>query len=495
MQTKQRILTIIIITIAAAMWAGGQTSGATYSVNLVLSGTPRATVKADLQIVDGRLYMIGGAVNHLPRGWATFIQNIRVSDMNGKALQIEEFGDDKYKAQWRVERNFNGQARLTYDVDLSFSQTKWEAGNEQAAFFDGKALFAASRVLFIVSDGRPDAVVNFAVPDRARVATPWPKLPAPNSFSTSRENLLNNTLVVGDFSGKKMRFGNFEFEIALLGEVKKHDRLISTTLEKFAGMFSRIFPETPPSIYLITLFYASAEDGEAYEQSAAFTTRAPLGTENMIIWGGTLGHELFHFWCGQQIEGENYEESQWFQEGFTEYYANLALIREGILPERFFIWKAENILGKYLYFRNAPQFAKISVRDAGQRKTTYRFGVYDGGWAVAFALDLTIREKTAGKKSLDDFMRLMFRRFGLTKTKFKYVDLIAAASEIAGTDMSEFFTKYVAGFEVLPIAELLKKVGYEASGEDYASELYIYPLNPTSLKKQWLGIGEAKRAN
>lgn len=484
---------LVTVCISAQAKPSSSNAASDYRVTVSLDNSPTAEVTADLNVVDGRLLMIGGSVDHLPRGWATFIRRIKVTTGDGASLPLEEFSDDKYKAQWRVGNNFNGRAHLSYQVDLSFSQTKWAAGNEQAAFYDGKALFAASRVLFIVSDREAPATVTFNKRAAAKISTPWKKLATKDSFSTTGASLLDNTLVIGEFGGKQMRFGGFEFEIALLGDVKRSGVLISNTLEKFAGMFSRIFAETPPSRYLITLFYADAEDGEAYNQSAAFTTKPPLSDENLIIWGVTLGHELFHFWCGHQIRGANYEESQWFQEGFTEYYSNLAMVREGILPERFFIWKAENILGKYLYFRNAPQFAKISLKDSGQRKTTYRFGVYDGGWAAAFALDITIREKTFGRKSLDDFMRLMYRKYGLTDTPFKYADIVAAAGETVGEDMSDFFKRYVEGVETLPIFALLKKVGYDSAGEDFASELYIYPDKPTALKIQWLKTGFKKK--
>ena len=482
-----RFGSLIAIFFFAIVCSGAQArESSNYTVTISLSDVPQAKVEADVQVVAGRLFMIGGSVNHLPRGWATFVREIKAADMNGNVLALEEFSDEKYKAQWRVAGSYQGTIRLTYTVDLSLAKTKWPAGNEQAAYFDGKALFAASRLLFIVSDLDGPATVKFRLPPLARVSTPW-KNAAGGLYTASGQSLVNNTLVVGDYGGKRMRFGNFDFEIALLGDVTKSDALISSTLQKFARAFTKIFPDTPPSSYLITLFFADSEDGEAYDASAAFTTKPPLTSENMIVWGVTLGHELFHFWCGHQIQGENYEDSQWFQEGFTEYYANLAMNREGILPERFFIWKAENTLGKYLYFRSAPQFDKVSLKDAGQRKTTYRFGVYDGGWAAAFALDITLREKTKGKKTLDDFMRRMFQKFGLTKTKFKYEDIVSTASEIAGEDMASFFKSYVDGLEVIPVSQLLEKVGYGTSGEEYAAELFIFPKKATELKRQLLG--------
>jgi predicted metalloprotease with PDZ domain len=459
-----------------------------YNLKILLSDPPRAEVQADLTVRDGRLLMIGGAVNHLPRGWAAFVQDIKIADEKGNPLKLEEFSDEKYKTQWRVGNGFQGRARLSYRVDLSFAKTKWDAGNEQAAFYDGRALFAASRVFFIVPDVKADSEVRFDIPADAKLAVPWKPLADKKSFEMSGEDLLYNTLVVGDFGGFRAREGNFEFTVALLGKAREAEPLVSKALSKYSRMYNEIFSETPPVSYLMTLFYADAEDGESYNQSAAFTSPPPMTEENMIMWGNTLGHELFHHWCGGQISGEIYSESQWFQEGFTEYYANLAMMREQLMPERFFIWKAENILGKYIYFRTAPQFAEVSIKNAGEKKTTYRFGVYDGGWAIAFALDVTIREKTAGRKNLDDFMRRMYQKFGLTKTKYKYADLVATASETAESDLSDFFKRYVEGTETLPVASLLEKVGYGSAVQYYANEMYIFPLKPTPLKTSWLRL-------
>jgi predicted metalloprotease with PDZ domain len=472
----------------AAQTSSQKQAASIYSLKISLADPPSAEIAADLTVKDGRLLMIGGSVNHLPRGWGTFIRNMKVTDAAGNILKTEEFSDDKYKTQWRVGDGFEGRARLSYEVDLAFAKTKWGAGNEQSAFYDGKALFAATRVFFIVPDVTAPAEVRLDIPAGAKLAVPWKPLAAKNSFEMPGGDLLNNTLVVGEFGGFRAREGNFEFTVALLGKAREAEPLVSKTLTKYSRMYNEMFSATPPASYLMTLFYADAEDGESYSQSAAFTTPPPLTEENLIMWGNTLGHELFHHWCGGQINGEIYGESQWFQEGFTEYYANLAMMREKIMPERFFIWKAENILGKYIYFRSAPQFAEVSIKNAGDKKTTYRFGVYDGGWAVAFALDMTIREKTAGRKSLDDFMRRMFQKFGLTKTKYKYADLVSTASEVAESDLADFFKRYVEGTEVLPIAALLEKVGYGMEVQEYANEMYIFPLKATPLKVSWLKL-------
>lgn len=80
--------------------------------------------------------------------------------------------------------------------------------------------------------------------------------------------------------------------------------------------------------------------------------------------------------------------------------------------------------------------------------TSYSY--YDGGQALGFLLDLEIRHATGNRKSLVDWMRLMYQRYALPKPGFEPEDAIRAATETAGTDMSAFFRQYVTGKEPLP---------------------------------------------
>ena len=83
-------------------------------------------------------------------------------------------------------------------------------------------------------------------------------------------------------------------------------------------------------------------------------------------------------------------------------------------------------------------------------------------------LDLLIRGKTSGKASLDDVMRRMYEEFYLQSPKATYYlrgrgykndDLLRVSSEVAGTDLSDFFKRYVRSTEVLPYDEAFGYVG------------------------------------
>jgi predicted metalloprotease with PDZ domain len=446
-----------------------------YRIRFDESNPLLANVEAEIAVKDGHLSMAEWGADHFPNGWASFVKNLRVTDSAGKVINYES----KPNGAWQLTSISNGSVRLSYQVDLSFTKNKWIYGNEQAGVYQDGALFIVTKALFIVSDDSSDYQVNFNLPTDWKISAPWQTNSAGDGRSfvaADKNDLINNSVVLGKHIEYVFKEGNFTFSLALLGRTKDAKDLVAPTLQKTLHSYIQIFDKTPPTKYLMTVFYADEADAEAYAKSAAFTEHDTLTKDNLIRWGNTVAHEFFHSWNGHAIKGEDYESSQWFSEGFTEYYANLALVRQRLIDDELFIKKMENNLGLYLYFYSSPAFDGATLKEAGANKGRYRLGVYDGGWAAAFCLDIIIRDETKGKRSLDDMMRLMYERFGLASKKFRYEDLVAAASEIARRDMSDFFRKFVEGKEQLPVLNCLRRSGFEGYTQFYDGEIYIKKL-------------------
>jgi predicted metalloprotease with PDZ domain len=79
------------------------------------------------------------------------------------------------------------------------------------------------------------------------------------------------------------------------------------------------------------------------------------------------------------------------------------------------------------------------VEDSNGDKDVNHPGIYDGGVVAAFCLDTMIQEQSAGTKSLESLLALMMTRYGLAGKKRSLDDLVADASQVAGTDLSSFF--------------------------------------------------------
>lgn len=461
---------------------------ASYDVRVAENNPLQIFVEALIPIRESRVFMAPWGADHLPNGWGTFVKNLQIKDSHGRPIAFVS----KPKGEWRISDQFDGLAKLSYEVDLSFTKTKWPYGNEQAGTYQNNALFIVTKALFIVSDTTSSYLVNFNVPATWKLSTPWRKVSAnKQSFRVQNNNgLINNSVVLGKHIEYIFNEGNFTFTLALLGAMEESKDLIALTLKKTLLTYIQIFDRTPRSEYMMTIFYADEADAEAYANSAAFSEHDPVTKHNLIKWGNTVAHEFFHSWNGLAIQGEDYASSRWFAEGFTEYFANLALVRQGLIDDNLYIKKIEKVLGLYFYFNWSPAFDGASLKDAGSKQGRYRLGIYDGGWAAAFCLDVMIRDETDGRKSLEDLMRLMYERYGLTSRKYSYADLVAAANETIGRDLNEFFQKYVEGKERLPVLECLRRSGFEGYTHFYDGEIYVLksPTANEKAKRIQLGI-------
>jgi predicted metalloprotease with PDZ domain len=94
---------------------------------------------------------------------------------------------------------------------------------------------------------------------------------------------------------------------------------------------------------------------------------------------------------------------------------------------------------------------------------------YTWGESIALGLDLTLRERSGGTVTLDDFMRAMWERFGKPGGRAPgYVDrpyTIAEAKAVLsavvrdGAFADDFFARYIQGHEVVDYAHLLSNAG------------------------------------
>jgi predicted metalloprotease with PDZ domain len=444
-----------------------------------------AFVEAKIPVADGRLFMAAWGANQLPDGWATFLRQFQVRDDSDRLLRYES----KPNGSWQLADGFTGNVRLTYKVDLSFTKERWPAGNEQAGLFQGSSLFLVSKSLFVVSDVKGQRVVRVEVPGTWKISTPWPTLKGfTNSFvAEGNDDLIGETMVVGRHTEYVFTEGNFTFILALLGETEKSRKVISQTMQSVLRNYTRVFTKTPKNKYLMTVFYSTEEpDAEAYPKSSAITLREKITKDNLILWGNTMAHELFHTWNGHAIRGSDYPTSQWFSEGFTEYFANLALVQQGLVSKDLFVKKMETHFSSYLFFRASPAFGGVTLKEAGSRKGRNRLGVYDGGWTVAFCLDLIIRDSTNNRSDLTDFMRLMYEKFGSTRKNYTYEDIVTIASEVADYDLGDFFNKFVAGNETLPVKDYLKRIAFEAHAQGYDNAFFIFESPEADTKHKFL---------
>lgn len=126
------------------------------------------------------------------------------------------------------------------------------------------------------------------------------------------------------------------------------------------------------------------------------------------------------------------------------------------------------------------------------RRDSY-FTYYFKGSGLALLLDLEIRARSHGARSLDDALRNLKRlswdqpnaSYYLQGRGYTEADVEKAVSEAAGADMHPWFEKYVAGTEDPPFARGLALAGlrYTVRGDGDDQE-YVIEESATATPEQ-----------
>ncbi|HMF15227.1 MAG TPA: hypothetical protein VKE94_23090, partial [Gemmataceae bacterium] len=155
----------------------------------------------------------------------------------------------------------------------------------------------------------------------------------------------------------------------------------------------------------------------------------------------------------------------WVAEGFTCYYDALLTTRSGLATPRDFLARLSGNIDR---LQKTPGRLVQTLEQASLDVWTSSFSGIGGGSKtvsyyvkgpiVGFLLDARVRQATGGARTLDDVMRLAYRRYsgakGFTPEQFR-----KTTEEVAGVDLQAWFEKAVSSTEELDYAEALDWFG------------------------------------
>jgi len=227
-------------------------------------------------------------------------------------------------------------------------------------------------------------------------------------------------------------------------------------------------------------------DGMEHRNSTILTSSAALA-DNALGLLNTLSHEYFHSWSVERLrpadlepfdfERANMSRVLWLAEGFTSYYDALFVRRAGLLNDDAYLQRLAGSLNAVISGQGREFFSPVEMStqapfvdaavsiDPNNRANTF-ISYYTWGSMVGLGLDLSIRARFPGK-SLDDFMRALWTRFGRQQADFAPVrrytlaDLRATLAEVTGDRAfaDDFFDRYIEGKDVPDYADLLARAG------------------------------------
>lgn len=333
--------------------------------------------------------------------------------------------------------------------------------------------------------------VRFNVPLNFKIAT---QLELKNGFysAPNLQYFMDSPVEISDYSLKTWEVENKD---GLKQKIKivLHGSSSDSTLNDFESKVKSIvkeaqaiygeFPKYDYSEYkfLVDLLPNNAGDGMEHRNSTIITKRGvDLETSEDAVLG-TIAHEYFHSWNVERmrpktLEPFNFEKANmsgalWFAEGFTQYYGNLILKRAYLNSSDDFVETQGAYLNSVLNSPGANTYSPIFMSqravfvDAGVAvdQTNYPnifSSYYIYGDITALALDLTLRSQFG--KTLDNYMKAVWTKYGKTEIPYQLEDLKQVLAEVTQSQdfANKFFNSFVYGTEKADYKTLLAKAGY-----------------------------------
>jgi predicted metalloprotease with PDZ domain len=434
--------------------------------------------------------------SYLIRDYARYLRDVSAADTDGTPRRVTK----RDKATWVVESAGASELVVSYGVyghDLTVRTNHIDASH---AFLHGPATF-----LYPVALRGEPCEVEVLAPEDWTVASAmaWEPGPGTKLVANDVDELFDHPIHIGPSRVYAVP-AKLPVKLAVWGDrapggMFDEQRLV-TDLAAIVDDHVARFGEAAFANYTYILMLAHDAYGGLEHRASSVNLYHPHFAASRKAYEGLLellSHELFHAWNGKRIAPrpllevdftrEAYTPCLWVMEGLTSHYDRYALRSSGRITGKSYF---EKVLDDWARLMATPgrmrqsleqssfdAWIKLYKPDESNLNTTVSY--YLKGGLAMFALDLQIRRRTEGARSLDDVLRALWQRYGVRREPHPD-DLQPVFEEAAGLALGDVFERQIRGVEDPDLAGELAHLGLElrqaadpAQVADGASAIWI----------------------
>src|SRR5436190_520218 len=454
-------------------------------VEVIWTGVSSATLEARMSRSSPGRYAV--------HEFAKNVFDVHAFDGNGKELSPTR----PTPSQWNVAGH-DGTVRLTYKVFGNHVDGTYLAVDDSHAHMNMPATLMWARGF----DMRP-VRVTFQPPARSAWKPATQLFPTADPWTFTAPNLqylMDSPTELSDYTLRSFTVRNPDGKEFTIRTAVHHDGDPSVIDEYVAGAEKIVneaaavfgaFPVYDTGTYTFLGDYVPWGGGDGMEHRNSTVVASPTSFKNPQAARaalGTVAHEFFHCWNVERIrpktlEPFDFEEANisgelWLAEGFTQYYAPLIMTRAGVSsadPAGLVRNAVAVINNPARQFRSAVEMSQMAAFsdaavaiDETNLPTTF-ISYYTYGAAIATALDLSLRDRSNGTITLDDYMRAMWLAHGkpdgpspaIIAKPYTLKDARDRLAEVSGDRKfaADFFDKYIEGRDLPNYEKLFARVG------------------------------------
>ncbi|MBY0495885.1 MAG: PDZ domain-containing protein [Cyanobacteria bacterium] len=450
-----------------------------------------------------------------------FAKNVfDVTIVNGKGQPIAPTRPDPH--QWDIAAH-DGTVVVTYKVFGDRTDGTYLGIDDMHAHINIPAalMFARgwferpARVTFVRPPGKDWKVATQLFPTNDPLVYTAPNIHYLMDSPTDFSNFMLRTFTVDD--GQKRAGPPPTFRVALTHDGTQAEAdAFAKDVERIVRESIPVFGELPAfdtNTYTFLSVYLPWANGDGMEHrnSTSLTSsgalRNPQQRAGLI---GTVAHEFFHAWNMERlrsagVEPFDFEEADmsddlWLGEGFTNYFDGLIQHRAGFTTLEGFAGELAGVINTVQLspgriFRSAVDMSRLAPfvdAAASIDRTAWPnlfISYYTYGQAIGLGLDLSLRDRSNGKTSGDDYMRALWARFGRpgqkepgkVTTPYSIDGLKETLATVSGDRnfANNFFAQFVEGRQIVDYTRLLERAGLivrkRAAGRPFVGQVQLTP--------------------
>jgi predicted metalloprotease with PDZ domain len=385
---------------------------------------------------------------------------------DGRPLDWDKLDHDT----WRVTGAQGRRVTVSFEVYADTLDNAMAWTRPDFAMFNGTTVF-------LYPEGRG---FNFAATVRVEAPQGWlvatgmtPATQARTYTAPNYHDLVDMPFFVGRFDFDSTRIADTWVRLATypVGSVSGPARAMAWDwLRRMIPPQVAVFKETPFRTYTVMQIADSSYGGASglEHQNSHIDIVTPFAIGNPFL-SSLYAHEVFHAWNVKRMRPSElwpyrYDDEAptpllWVSEGITDYYADLSLVRGGIIDSAGFFGVTAGKISEVEDARPvALEDASLSTWVHPVDGTGYIY--YSKGSLAGFLLDIMIRDASDNRRSLDDVMAQMYAESFKRGRGFTTADWWRVVSQAAGgKSFADFAGRYIDGREPFPWATALPLAG------------------------------------
>ncbi len=417
--------------------------------------------------------------SYLVREFERHLQELTFATPEGRPLPARKIE----KATWRVDARGAEVVVARYRVYANDLTVRSAHLDDSHGFFNGACVF-----LYHPPLKSAPARITVAPPEHWRVTVALPESSENVFAARNYDEIVDSPFEVGTHELHHFDAQRKRHRLAIWGDATFSRPQLLADMQLIIDAAAGIFGDgVPYDEYAFLLMLAPNQYGGLEHSKSCALLASPFTFHPRKKYEEFLeliSHEYFHLWNVKRIhpevlgpfdyQREAYTRCLWVMEGITSYYDRHILVRAGLQkPEKYLdklaeeVGKIAAIPGRKRQSLEESSFdAWIKLYRPDENSVNSTISYYLKGGVVALLLDLEIRSRTGGGKSLDDLMRLLWQRFGQRGVGFPDDSVQALAEEASGLDLEAFFERHIRGRDELELERLLATAGLDDLGRD-----------------------------